>query len=242
LTTISRSTAIIWLLAGGAILAGVLVFRHGVLRPGETAPPSITNPADALAALRRGNERFVKSARTLSTDTAHDAELRQATAQGQHPFAAILCCSDSRVCPEFIFDQPEGSFFEVRNAGNVTDDDVLGSLEYAVEHLHVPLMLVLGHTRCGAVSAVYDAHDTPLHDHLSALQQHMPCVRSYAHEHQEAADALTLKALSRDNAKEQSELLLKDSPLLKHAIRRGSTRLVYGLYDIETGVVEFYDL
>jgi len=99
----------------------------------------------ALIELRKGNERFVKSARTTSCDTDHDGVNRHQTAQGQHPFVAVVCCADSRVCPEFIFDLRAGSVFEIRNAGNVVDDDVLASLEYAVEHLHVPLIVVMGH-------------------------------------------------------------------------------------------------
>ena len=89
------------------------------------------------------------------------------------PFAVILCCSDSRVCPEFIFDQRAGCIFEIRNAGNVVDEDVLASFEYAVEHLHVPLILVLAHKGCGAIEAVCEAGDKPLHDHLKELQMHM---------------------------------------------------------------------
>lgn len=113
------------------------------------ASPTPNTPEAALTELRSGNLRYVNSRRTHATDTRHDTDHRHRTAKGQHPFATILCCSDSRVCPEFIFDQRAGSIFEVRNAGNVVDEDVLTSLEYAVEHLHVPLIVILGRKGCG---------------------------------------------------------------------------------------------
>lgn len=229
------------LLAASLILVGSLFCRHRMPRETEPVAAVPGSSADVLTALRHGNGRFVNSARTLSIDTAHDDQLRHVTAQEQHPLAAILCCSDSRVCPEFIFDQPEGSFFEIRNAGNVVDGDVLGSLEYAIEHLHVPLVLVLGHTRCGAVKAVHEAADAPLHDHLGVLQQHMPCVSQHAHEHGGASQPKVLDQLSLENAKQQSQILMKECPLLKRAIAKGETRLICGIYDVESGAVEFCD-
>lgn len=230
-------------LVAAMVLAGVLVYRHSVGTSGGAVFISPSGPAEALSELRSGNSRFIQSARTRSTDTAHDAELRHTTAQGQHPFAAILACSDSRVCPDFIFDQPEGSLFEIRNAGNLVDEDVLGSLEYAVEHLHIPLILVLGHKRCGAIQAVYEAGDEPLHDHLAALQEHMPSVRQYVHQHlgEHGERSKILDGLSKENARQQLLTLLKESRPLKAAIEHGSTRLLYGLYDVETGGVEFYE-
>ena len=157
----------------------VVVFVVGVAywRAGRSeryvGRPAPTDAHAALAELRGGNARFVKSARTLSTDTSHDAEHRHQMAKRQDPFAVILCCSDSRICPDFIFDQRAGSIFEIRNAGNVVDDDVLASFEYAVEHFHVPLLLVLGHKGCGAVHEVIEAGKAPLHGHLQEMQKHM---------------------------------------------------------------------
>src|SRR5688500_3967010 len=136
-----------------ALVGGVAYWSasHGVEAP---ATPTPTDPEAALTELRSGNLRFVTSRRTHSIDTRHDADHRHRTAKGQHPFSTILCCSDSRVCPEFIFDQRAGTIFEVRNAGNLVDEDVLASLEYAVEYLHVPLIVILGHKGCGAIEAV----------------------------------------------------------------------------------------
>src|SRR5687768_2389906 len=123
------------------VLCGVAAYWF--LAPRQEAPegPVPTEPGAALHELHVGNLRYVNCCRTHSTDTRKDAALRRNTAKGQHPFVAILCCSDSRVVPEFVFDQRAGSIFEIRNAGNVVDEDVLASLEYAVEHLHVPLIV-----------------------------------------------------------------------------------------------------
>jgi carbonic anhydrase len=164
------------------------------------------------------------------------------TAKGQHPFAAILCCSDSRVCPEFIFDQRAGSIFEIRNAGNVVDEDVLASLEYAVEHLHVPLIVILGHKGCGAIEAVCEAGEQPLHDHLRALQTHMQGIHKQVLECNHRHDAEVVNRLAQENAKQQALTVLRDSQPLKTAVDRGEVRLVYGLYDMETGAVAFFDL
>lgn len=208
----------------------------------DLAIPHPTTPAAALEELRQGNERYIDSHRTLSTDTRHDAELRHHTAQQQHPFVAILGCSDSRVCPEFIFDQRPGSIFEIRNAGNVVDEDVLASLEYAVEHLHVPLIVVLGHKGCGAIEAVCEAGDRPLHDHLRALQEHMrgihPAVVAGNHQH----DRATVNRLALENARQQALTIRNESGVVAEALRHGHVQLFYALYDMETGRVEFYPL
>jgi carbonic anhydrase len=222
-----------------ALAAGIYLW---FLRSGPTVVSHPPTDADAaLVELRNGNARFVNSARTLSTDTTHDSEHRRHTAKEQHPFAVILCCSDSRVCPEFIFDQRAGSIFEVRNAGNVVDEDVLASFEYAVEHLHVPLMLVLAHKGCGAIHAVCDAREKPLHDHLRELQKHMMGIHQDIMNPHDHLDAAFLDDLSKKNAQQQALSLLRDSPILKAAVDKGRARLLYGIYDMETGAVQFFD-
>lgn len=223
-----------------ALAGGISYWRATEER--EVDPPVPTDAEAALRELRDGNLRFVNSHRTRSTDTRHDADDRRRTAKEQHPFATVLCCSDSRVCPEFIFDQRAGSIFEIRNAGNVVDDDVLGSLEYAVEHLHVPLIVVLGHKGCGAIDAVCEAGDRPLPDHLRALQLHMGGIRQQVIECNHRHDAEVVDRLSEENAKQQALTVLRDSPPLREAVARGTARLVYGIYDMETGSVMFFSL
>jgi carbonic anhydrase len=184
----------------------------------------------------------MRSARVLSIDTGHDDQLRQLTAKEQHPLAVVLCCSDSRVCPEFIFDQRTGSLFEVRNAGNMVDEDVLASCEYAVEHLHVPLLLVLGHKGCGAIKAVYQAHGKPLHHHLDELQKHMPGIEADVVGTHEEGRPEVLDRLSEKNAKEQALSVLRQSSIIKSAVDAGHCQVLYGMYDMKTGAVDYHSL
>jgi carbonic anhydrase len=199
-------------------------------------------PEAVLAELKAGNLRFVASQRTRSIDTSHDAEWRQHLAKGQHPIAAVLCCADSRVCPEFIFDQRLGSIFEIRNAGNVVDEDVLASMEYAVEHLHVPVLLVMGHKGCGAIEAVNAAGNQPLHDHLKALQEHMGGIKAEVlRSHGEHSPAF-LNHLAEENARQQAVRLVQESDFIRNAVHQKHVAILVGLYDMETGRVDFHEL
>ena len=125
-------------------------------------------PDQAMTMLTDGNARFVAGKLTHPHETA---ERRTEVAKGQKPFAVILACADSRVGPEVIFDAGLGDLFVVRVAGNIADDTVLGSIEYAVEHLGSPLIVVCGHERCGAVQATVDTlkSNQPPPGHLGAL-------------------------------------------------------------------------
>lgn len=219
---------------------GISLWYFPVFRPALTEP-NPTTPAAALAELRAGNLRYVRSQRVLSTDTAHDAEDRHRLAREQHPFAAVLTCADSRICPEFIFDQRIGRIFEIRNAGNLVDDDVMASFEYAIEHLHVPLVLVLGHKGCGAIAAVHEADGKPLHDHLKALQEHMAGIKEEIHRTHGDHSTGLLNRLARENTRQQALTLLRESEPLRAALRAGHVRLAYAMYDMETGEVEFCD-
>jgi carbonic anhydrase len=234
----ARRRAAMFFLAAALVAMGAWILRPTA----DEAAAAPADPAAALAELRAGNRRFVVGVRTRSTDTSHDAERRRRTAKEQHPLATVLCCSDSRVCPEFIFDQSVGSLFEVRNAGNVVDDDVLASFEYAQEHLHVPLMLVLAHKGCGAIHAVCEAGDRPLHDHLKELQKHMAGIHDDVVRFRDVLDASVEDELSKKNARQQALALLQESPMLKEAVVRGAARLLYGVYDMDSGVVEFFEL
>jgi carbonic anhydrase len=229
------------LVASLATLLGGVVYWRALDSESPNTAPVPTSSTAALAELRSGNARFVNSSRVLSIDTTHDAEYRRQTVKAQHPFAAILGCSDSRVCPEFVFDQRSGCLFEIRNAGNVVDEDALASFEYAVEHLHVSLILILAHKGCGAIEAVYHAGDKPLPDHLIELQKHMAGIHQQVMaSHGRFAPEL-LNHLSKENARQQALSLARDSRVLRTAMEAGQTQLVCGLYDMGTGSVEFFD-
>lgn len=135
-----------------------------------TYPPR--SAVEVMEFLLAGNQRFLAG---KSQDARLNLERRQAVVEAQHPFAVVLCCSDSRVPPEIIFSKRIGDLFVVRNAGNVLGDVTLGSIEYAVEHLGVPLVLVLGHEKCGAVTAAVKGGEAPGHVN-SVVQKIRPVV------------------------------------------------------------------
>ena len=140
-------------LLASAVGIGLGLAAPAVTPADDPKPAEEPFPKDAKEALRRliaGNKRFVAEQPVHGRTSK---EWRKELAGGQQPFAAVLGCSDSRVIPELVFDQGLGDLFVVRNAGNVVADDVAGSLQYAGLHLHVPLLVVLGHESCGAVSA-----------------------------------------------------------------------------------------
>jgi carbonic anhydrase len=143
------------LLTGAGILgAGLAASRLGLAAETPEQPPRTAE--DALARLRAGNRRFVEG----KTRHAHEsADWRKMLTVGQHPFVTLLCCSDSRVPPELVFDQGFGELFVIRVAGNVIAADVLGSIQYAVRHLATPLLVVMGHEECGAVTAAVESLD-----------------------------------------------------------------------------------
>lgn len=138
-----------WL--GGFIWAAVRSWASNVVSK---------SPAEAMKVLRAGNLRYAAGHMRHPHETR--ARMRETSQKGQHPWAVILCCSDSRVVPELIFDQGIGDLFTVRVAGNVANADEVASIEYAVEHFGVQLVLVMGHTHCGAVAAVVEKEALPL--------------------------------------------------------------------------------
>ena len=127
----------------------------------------ITSADEALQLLKEGNARFTKG--KLSTKSNYP-KIRATLSTGQQPFAIVLCCADSRVAPEIYFDMKLGDIFVIRNAGNVVDDVVLGSIEYGAEHLGSPLVVVLGHTSCGAVTAAVQGGKVPKNAKAMAKQ------------------------------------------------------------------------
>jgi carbonic anhydrase len=197
-------------------------------------------PIEALLRLSAGNARFVAGKRTRSSDPGDDAAERRATAKGQHPFAAILTCADSRLSPELIFDQSLGDVFVVRNAGNVAEPIGEGSLEYAVEHLGVRLVVVLGHASCGAVKAV-SGSEGPLPGHLADIQRAMPGLRDFAVERAKAGSSpenVISEAVQR-NAAAQAAALLAGSPVLRAAAAAETISVLSAVYDLDSGAVGF---
>ncbi|MFD0202829.1 MULTISPECIES: carbonic anhydrase [Saccharothrix] len=138
--------------AATVVVAGAPASAQGPSAP-RTAPATAVDAEGAWRKLAEGNRRFVTGHQTHPHESLR---WRESLVRGQHPFAVVLGCADSRVPPELVFDHGLGDLFTVRAAGEVLDNSVLGSVEYAVEHLGIPLVVVLGHANCGAVSAAVD--------------------------------------------------------------------------------------
>jgi carbonic anhydrase len=200
--------------------------------PAAPAPPPIPpvlEPADPLERLVAGNRRYAAARIAAPRRTpARRAELTET----QHPFAVVLGCSDSRVAPEVLFDQGLGDLFVVRVAGNVVDDVVLASVEYAAEHLHAPLVVVLGHERCGAVEAAVKGGEA--HGHLPALVAEIaPAVEAV-----KGREGDPLDLVVRENVRRVVRGIEERSPLLAGLVREGKLRIVGARYDLDTGEVE----
>lgn len=184
---------------------------------------------EALAKLMAGNRRFVEA--KLSHPN-QDADQRVLLGSGQAPFAAVLACADSRVPPEVLFDQGLGDLFVVRVAGNIINDQLLGSLEYAAAHLHTPLIMVMGHTSCGAIGAV--AQGAELEGHMASL---IPAIQPSVDKVRGLDGDLTDNA-AREIAKMTAEQLCTSDPILAPLVADGKLKVVAGFYDLESGVME----
>ena len=232
-----------WLWAAIATVA--IIVQGGLLQvhaqPSTPAPASATvavaaavtpvslTGEQALQRLIEGNDRFV-AGKSIHPDQT--TERRVELAGGQSPFAIVLTCSDSRVAPEIFFDQGLGDLFVIRNAGNVLDDQVIGSMEYAVEHLHVPLIIVVGHEKCGAVTAAVAGGEVP--GHLRSIVDYLaPAV-----EQSKGLPGDKVDNAVRANALRGAEILAHVEPILKDAASRTNFLIVAARYDLTTGKVE----
>lgn len=185
-------------------------------------------PDSALELLVAGNARFV-AGHAIRPDQSlmRRAEL----VKGQQPFAIVLTCADSRVAPEIYFDQGLGSIFVIRNAGNVLDDHVVGSIEYAVEHLGAGLIVVVGHSKCGAVAATLAGGHAP--GHLPSIVRSIePAVKRSAGEPGDKIDNAV-----RTNAQLVAAELQACGPMLSEAVARGNLKVVAARYDLASGKV-----
>ena len=188
--------------------------------------PSVDADA-ALAKLKEGNARFSSSKVSQGKPTAAK---RAETAQAQHPFAIVLGCADSRTAPEIVFDQNIGDLFVVRTAGNLVDEHALGSIEYAVDHLGARLIVVLGHTRCGAVTAALASDTAPGHVQ-SLVRGIQPAVKAAKGKDGNVAD-LTVA----ENARLMAAKIRNEASLGEFA---KEVRIISGVYDLDTGKVEW---
>jgi carbonic anhydrase len=212
----------------GATL-GNLLWQTGVAYAADLSTPvdQALDPDAALQKLMAGNQRFVQHQPQYPDQTA--ARLKE-VAQSQHPFATILSCADSRVPAEIVFDQGIGDVFDIRIAGNIATPEAIGSIEYAVALLNSPLLMVLGHERCGAVTAAVQGEALPgeIGSFVKAIQPAVKRVKA------KPGDAVENAVVA--NVQYQIEQLQRSS-LVTERVQSGKLKLVGGRYDLDTGRV-----
>jgi carbonic anhydrase len=218
--------------AGALIAVSAPPFAFGQVAFAAEEPGSGVSPDAALKLLMEGNARFVAS---KTEHPAQSAERRMEVAKGQAPFATILGCADSRLSPELLFDRGLGDLFVIRVAGNIADDAVIASIEYAVEHLHSPLVMVLGHERCGAVEAAIDTFDQmgEAPGHLGALTK--PIQSAVAQAKTQGGDLLDTAVIA--NVGNVTAQLKMSEPVIAHMLHDEKIKVVGARYDLETGEV-----
>jgi len=224
------------------LLAVSLLVTVGCASVEGPAAPAMTQaaqaaftPERALAALREGNERFV-GGRTAHRDLR--AQVR-ATAAGQYPFASVVSCIDSRSAPELVFDQGIGDIFVARVAGNFVNDDILGSLEFASRLAGSRLIVVLGHTSCGAIKGACD--DAKMGNLTGLLAQIRPAVLSVSeHGERSSKNAAFVEHVAEANVRLTVEAIRQRSAVLREMEQKGDIRIVGAMLDIATGRVAWY--
>lgn len=194
------------------------------------------NPALALELLRKGNLRFINNL------NAHRNLLEQVneTRDSQHPFAVVLSCIDSRTSAELIFDQGLGDIFSIRIAGNVLNEDIVGSMEFACKLSGAKVILVLGHTRCGAVKGA--CNGVELGNLTAILRKIEPAViNTNTTAFHPDDDHAFVNAVAANNVHHVMDEICRASPILDDMVGSGEIAIVGGMYDVETGRVDFFE-
>jgi len=190
---------------------------------------------EAIARLKAANEKYLSAPELCSTDLARQ---REQVAQAQSPWATILTCSDSRVPPELLFaDLRLGELFVARNAGNIADTDTMGTIEYGADHLGIPLVVVLGHERCGAVSAacaVVEKHETFPGSIGPMVDAIVPVAKAVFGNPGDFVDNTV-----RENAKRTAIKIATKSQIVSHLIKADKVKVLAARYDLDDGRVEF---
>lgn len=194
-------------------------------------------PKEALEILRTGNQRFIRNSK-VNRDLLKQVK---ETTNGQFPFAVTLSCIDSRTSVELIFDQGIGDLFSVRIAGNVLNEDILGSMEFACKVAGSKLIVVLGHTSCGAIKGACD--HVEMGNLTSLLDKIQPAINSEKTElnSRDSSNKQFVEKVTTIHIKKSVQLILEKSPILKEMVNSGEIGIVGAIHDISTGEVQFYD-
>lgn len=197
---------------------------------------SAITPSMALDLLKEGNKRFVNNMKVNRNLLQQANE----TSDGQHPFAVILSCIDSRTSAELIFDQGLGDVFSVRIAGNIINEDILGSMEFGCKVAGSKIIVVLGHTKCGAVKGACD--HVEMGNLTALLTKIRPAVddETETKENRNSNNSVFVENVATINVKRTVKSIMERSPILKEMIESGQIGIVGGTHDITTGEVTFY--
>ncbi|WP_373230580.1 carbonic anhydrase [Cohnella sp.] len=208
------------------ICAGCSSVNQPIIESSAIEEFSTIKPNEAIFSLREGNVRFVGG----HLSEKHLLQVRQDLVSGQHPIAVIISCSDSRVTPEIVFDQTLGNLFVIRVVGNILDPDVLGSVEYAVEHLHVPLVMVMGHEQCGAVIAALQGHQNGnIRSIMKKIEPSADKVKSTGAKGEELINNTVIQ-----NVKAVEKELKRD-PIIKEQLQHGELKISGTIYRLSSG-------
>jgi carbonic anhydrase len=230
---ILTAAALAALTATAALRAQTAAATSGTCAVQTQATQAETTPAKALALLKEGNARFAGGKRNVCDLSAQV----HATAAGQYPFAAIVSCMDSRVPAEIVCDRGLGDVFSLREAGNVVDVDTLGGLEYAAKVVGVKLILVMGHSHCGAVKGAVDG--VQLGNLTELLKKIQPAMTQPVPSAKSKDDAYVQK-VTEANVRLQMKVIQDKSPVIRELIQSGKVGIAGAMYDIETGKVTFF--
>ncbi|HMG34021.1 MAG TPA: carbonic anhydrase [Blastocatellia bacterium] len=221
-----------WLVRKCCVVVATLLLVFPGYAVDKPADKPTVPATEALARLKAGNARFVKGQRAPVNYITE----RHKLVAGQQPYAIVLSCSDSRVPPELVFDESLGRVFVIRVAGNVTDPEDLGSIEYAAEHLHSKLLVVLGHESCGAVKATLDGGKVS--PNLEAIIRKIEPAAKRARQRGLDPEA-TLRLAVSENVREQMDNALKESEVLKEMVEKKDLTVLGAVYHLGSGKVEW---
>ena len=198
---------------------------------------SSLTPTTALEILKEGNQRFVNNLK------ANRNLLQQVneTSAGQFPFATILSCIDSRVSAELVFDQGLGDIFSIRIAGNILNEDILGSMEFATKIAGTKVLVVLGHTKCGAITGA--CNHVEMGNLTTLLNKIQPAIlnEKITTENRDGSNADFVKNVTEINVHLTLERIRKESPIITELEQQGHIKIIGALYEVETGKVTFYE-
>lgn len=228
------------LILGGAFFANSLVVSATASVVPAVAKIEVKSPERSLGLLKEGNQRFLNN---QSTSYDLSSTRREELKDGQFPFATIVSCSDSRVVASHIFNQGLGELFEVKLAGNVVDKDALGSIEYAVEVLKTPLIVVLGHEKCGAVYSTVDINNKkkalPKESAINSIVEKItPSVTSVKeeHKHHEVSDRDLKELVTVENARVMKNKILENNAI-KAKVNKNEVKIVVAKYMLDGSIV-----